>query len=183
MGWIKDLYRESKIFLLRLVEGWEMYLSMLIVLSALTLICLMWVSHEWLEEKWSTRNLVVSRVGRVIPLYESGIGIFQSFRCRRWNIIWRVLDREILKPCRDNHSLIKEMVSWRRLLPLSWLLDWKWILRSSANRMVLRGEDIMEVILLMARMNKVPLKGEPCGIPFFWGEVLDICPPAQTWNT
>jgi len=47
-----------------------------------------------------------------------------------------------------------------------WLLDWKWILRSSANRMVLRGKGIMKVILLMARMNKVPLKGEPCEIPF-----------------
>jgi len=32
--------------------------------------------------------------------------------------------------------------------------------------MVLRGKGIMDVILLMARMNKVPVKGEPCGIPF-----------------
>ena len=108
------------------------------------------MSHEWSEEKWSPRNLVVSRVERVIPLHERRVRIFGSLRCRRWNIIWWVLEREILKPCRDNHSLIKVMVSWRRLLALSWLLAWKWILKSSANRMVLRGKDIMEVTLLAA---------------------------------
>ena len=35
---------------------------MLIVLSALALICLRWVSHEWLEEKWSPRNLYERKV-------------------------------------------------------------------------------------------------------------------------
>jgi len=29
-----------------------------------------------------------------------------------------------------------------------------------------KEKGIMEVILFMARMNEVPLKGEPCGIPF-----------------
>jgi len=32
-----------------------------------------------IEEKWSPRNLVVSRVGRVIPLHERGLGYLEVY--------------------------------------------------------------------------------------------------------
>ena len=83
MGRISDLYIESEIFLLQPVDGWERNFRILIAPRALAFTCLMCESHEWLDEEWSLRTFVESRVGKLIPLYvREGSGLCAL---RRWN--------------------------------------------------------------------------------------------------
>jgi len=93
-----------------------------------------------------------------------------SFVCVRMRekIIICVLKGDIRKPYRGSQLDNRSVVSCRSLWALLEFRVSRWILRSSAMRMLLTMEGVVETTSLMDSIKSVPLRGDPWGMPFSW---------------
>jgi len=93
-----------------------------------------------------------------------------------------VLKEDIRKMYResqlDNQSVVSCMSLWA-------LLEFRvsrWILRSSAKRMVLIMEGVVGTTSLIASIKNVPLRGDPSGMPLSWEWMDERWLPIRTLN-
>jgi len=82
------------------------------------------------------------------------------------NISMLVFRGEMRKPWLDSQFKMRLIIDWRTLRPRCGFAACMWILRSSVNKMGLIGPEITLITSFIATKNRVPLKGEPLGIPF-----------------
>ena len=79
-----------------------------------------------------------------------------------------VLEGDIREPYRESQLDNRPVASCRSLWALLEFRVSRCILRSSAKRMVLIMEGVVETILAMASIKSVPLRGDPWGMPLSW---------------
>jgi len=99
---------------------------------------------------------------RWVTIWEEEVG---GEVCWFFFVKWRkqVLCIAIRKPVLWSHDEMELIVFCSNLLAREPSLVWRWTLRSSTRRIVL----ILKMLLIATRKS-VPLKGDPCAIPFSW---------------
>ena len=93
-----------------------------------------------------------------------------------------VLEGDIQKPYRESQLGNRTVVSSRILWALLEFRVSRCILRSSAKRMVLIMEGVVETTSLIARIKSVPLRGDPWGMPLSWEWMDERWLPIRTLN-